>query len=147
MDNEQIFSFASMTAMVGWAFLALLPMWRGSQWIAGVIVPFLLATAYGALIIPTLFMSDGGFDPSSFSSLAGVRALFENDGALLVGWIHYLAFDLFVGAWEVRDARRVGVPHLLVLPCLFFTLMFGPVGLLLYFVIRTTIKRGLPQLS
>ena len=60
---------------------------------------------------------------------------------LLAGWLHYLAFDLFVGSWEVRDSRRVGVHHLLVIPCLFLTLMMGPVGLLAYLVLRLAIGR------
>jgi hypothetical protein len=60
---------------------------------------------------------------------------------VVAGWIHYLIFDLFVGAWEARDARRRGVPHLLLVPCLLFTLMIGPVGLLLYVVVRFFSKR------
>ena len=59
----------------------------------------------------------------------------------MAGWIHYLAFDLFIGAWEVRDARRLGVPHMVVVPCLFFTLMAGPVGLALYFAMRAGTRR------
>ena len=57
-------------------------------------------------------------------------------GIGFMGWIHYLAFDLFVGAWEVRDAQARGIHHLLVIPCLFLTLMAGPGGLLLYWAIR-----------
>ncbi len=61
----------------------------------------------------------------------GEARLFENPYLLLAGWVHFLAFDLLVGAWEVRDARRVGITHLLVVPCLLLTFMAGPVGLLL----------------
>ena len=76
-----------------------------------------------------------------FNSLAGVRGLFQSDRLLLAGWIHYLAFDLFIGSWEVRDARRLGIPHLLVVPCLLCTLMAGPVGLALYFAVRGAARR------
>ena len=55
---------------------------------------------------------------------------------LLAGWTHYLAFDLFIGGWEVRDAQRRGIPHLLVVPALVLTFLFGPAGLLLYLAIR-----------
>ena len=58
------------------------------------------------------------------------------------GWVHYLAFDLFIGAWQVRDARVQGISHLLVIPCLQLTFLFGPAGLLLYFLIRAADKRG-----
>ena len=63
-------------------------------------------------------------------------AAFTSPHAALAGWIHYIAFDLFVGAWEVRDARRRGIPHGWVLPALFLTLMAGPLGLLFYLLVR-----------
>ena len=64
-----------------------------------------------------------------------MRTLFENPWLLLAGWAHYLAFDLFIGGWEVRDAQRRGIPHLLVVPALVLTFLFGPAGLLLYLLI------------
>jgi hypothetical protein len=91
----------------------------------------LLAVAYIALIAASLPWNGGGF-----SSLAGVETLFRNQWALLAGWSHYLAFDLFVGGWEVRDARERGVPHLFVVPALVLTFLFGPAGWLLYLTIR-----------
>jgi hypothetical protein len=65
-----------------------------------------------------------------------VARLFENPWMLLAGWTHYLAFDLWIGSWEVRDARAHRIPHWLVLPCLFLTFMFGPAGWLLYVIVR-----------
>ena len=77
----------------------------------------------------------------SFGSLRQLSQLFENPHVLLAGWIHYLAFDLFIGSWEVRDAQQSGIHHLFVVPCLVFTFMLGPAGLVLYFVIRASITR------
>jgi len=73
--------------------------------------------------------------------------LFANRWVLLAGWIHYLCFDLFIGSWQVRDAAARGISHWLVVPCLFFTFMFGPVGLLLYFVLRFSVTRKLTLLE
>ena len=56
---------------------------------------------------------------------------------LLAGWIHYLAFDLLVGTWEARDSRERGIPHLLLVPCLILTFLFGPAGWLLYLGMRS----------
>lgn len=78
-----------------------------------------------------------------FGSLREVALLFEHDWMLLAGWVHYLAFDLFVGSWQVRDARRLGIPHAAVLPCLVLTLFLGPVGWLLYLGVRTAVARRL----
>ena len=88
-------------------------------------------------------MTTFGRTQGDFNSLAGVAQLFQNPKALLAGWIHYLAFDLFIGSWEVRDAGRAGLHHLLVVPCLVLTFLFGPVGLLLYFALRAALRRRL----
>ena len=93
-------------------------------------------SVYVAIIASAWGGSEGGF-----SSLDGVASLFANRWLLLAGWTHYLAFDLLVGGWEVRDARERGIPHLLVVPCLALTFMFGPAGWLLYQLIRRVSSR------
>jgi hypothetical protein len=95
-------------------------------------MPALLALVYVALVAVALPGSEGGF-----SSLAGVSALFDNPLGLLAGWTHYLVFDLFIGGWEVRDAQRRGISHLLIVPALVLTFLLGPGGLLLYLAIRS----------
>jgi hypothetical protein len=132
MTAERLFSILNLVAIAGWLPLLLLPRRRWANTVVPVAVPALLAAAYAALVAVSMPGSDGGF-----SSLAGVRALFEDPRALLAGWVHYLAFDLFIGGWEVRDARRRGIPHLLVVPALVLTFLFGPGGLLLYLAIRS----------
>lgn len=135
MDMESMFSAAGALAMLGWLLLVFLPRWR---WTTGLItsclIPGVLAIAYLGLFVANFGAEPAGL--SAFNSLAGVKSLFQHDPLLLAGWIHYLAFDLFIGSWEVRDAHRLGIHHLLVVPCLFFTLMLGPVGLLMYLVLR-----------
>lgn len=78
----------------------------------------------------------------SFTTIEGVRNIFGSDMGVFVGWSHYLVFDLFVGMWEARDARRCGFSHLLLIPCLLLTYMLGPVGLLLYLCLRFITKKG-----
>lgn len=133
---DTIFSLSSALAMLGWAGLVLLP---GQRWVveilARMIIPLIIAAAY-IFLMATNF---GSAPPDgNFGSLAGVASLFTVPGLLLAGWIHYLAFDLFVGSWEVSDARANGVHHLLVVPCLFVTFMAGPAGLALYFLVKYT---------
>jgi hypothetical protein len=131
MTPEQLFSILNLTTMAAWLPLVFLPRVRWASTVVPVVVPVLLAIVYVGLIAATLPWDDGGF-----SSLAGVKALFENPWALLAGWAHYLAFDLFIGGWETRDAQQRGIPHLLVVPALILTFLFGPAGLLFYLGIR-----------
>jgi len=132
MTSEQIYSALNLVAMLGWLPLLLLPRARWAVSLVPIVVPAVLSVAYVALVAAALPGSDGGF-----SSLAAVRALFESPEALLAGWTHYLAFDLFIGGWEVRDAQRRGIPHLLLVPALVLTFLAGPGGLLLYLGIRS----------
>ena len=139
MTAEQLFSILNMMAMVSWLPLVFLPRVRWATTVVPVVMPAVLAVVYVALVAVALPGSEGGF-----SSLAGVRALFDNPWGLLAGWTHYLAFDLFIGGWEVRDAQWHGIPHLLIVPALVLTFLFGPAGLLLYLTVRklSTIRRG-----
>ena len=72
-----------------------------------------------------------------FGSLESVMALFTEQNAVLAGWIHYLAFDLLVGMWILNQNQKLGVHHLLLVPCLIGTFMFGPIGFLLFIVIKS----------
>ena len=132
MTAEQFFSILNLITMAAWLPLVFLPRVRWSATVVPVVMPALLAVIYVALVAVALPRSEGGF-----SSLAGVRALFDNPWGLLAGWTHYLAFDLFIGGWEVRDAQQRGIPHLLVVPALVLTFLLGPGGLLLYLLIRS----------
>ena len=137
MSPETIFSLCTKLVLPGWLLLVFAPRWRWSaRVVSAVIIPLTLAVVYVYLVAAHFGRSEGGF-----GSLADVGRLFQNPHALLAGWIHYLAFDLFVGAWEVRDAQRVGLHHLLVVPCLALTFLLGPAGLLLYFVLRWALRR------
>ncbi len=132
MKAEQIFSIANLIAMISWIILAVAPRWILTRKIVlSGAIPLLLSLAYLILIVLFFGSADGGF-----SSLAGVMKLFTNEWATLAGWIHYLAFDLFVGSWEVKDAQERGISHWFVIPCLFLTFMFGPIGFLLYSILR-----------
>lgn len=128
---EQIFSACSALAVLGWLLLILAPRWRVTQAISGAAIPLAIAVVYLVLIVRYMPGAAGGF-----GSLAEVASFFETPGLLLAGWVHYLAFDLFIGSWEVRDAQRHRVPHLVVVPCLILTFLFGPIGLLAYLLLR-----------
>ncbi len=138
MKAEQIFSIANLIAMLGWIILAVAPRSVLTRKIVlSGAIPLILSVAYLVLIVLFFGSADGGF-----SSLADVMKLFTNEWATLAGWIHYLAFDLFVGSWEVKDAQERGISHWFVIPCLFLTFMLGPIGFLLYSILRFFLAKG-----
>jgi len=139
MTAAQLFSLANLAVLPAWLLLIVVPKWRWTRIVAAYAVPSALAVVYLLVMVQQFDIDNGGF-----GSLGEVSRLFENQWLLLAGWIHYLAFDLFIGAWEVRDASRLGIPHAYVIPCLLLTFLVGPVGLLLYFIVRISIVRKLP---
>lgn len=132
MELETVFSIVSSLALISWILLFI---FYSGKWVytllfSGVLV--ILALTYLYFIIQGI----SGAEEGGFGSLAEVRSLFGSDEALLAGWIHYLAFDLFVGMWIARDAWKTDLNRWMLLPCLLLTFMLGPVGLLTYFIIR-----------
>ncbi|WP_315834655.1 abscisic acid-deficient protein Aba4 family protein [Bradyrhizobium prioriisuperbiae] len=65
-----------------------------------------------------------------------IRVLFASDVLLVAGWLHYLAFDLFVGAWIVHESAQLRVAPIVIVPCLLLTSLAGPAGLLLFLMVR-----------
>lgn len=151
MPWEQIFGFANLWAMLCWVVLAFAP--KREQ----IVTPLfyagvgLLALSYAVLIVSLLGGMIGGGTGSTgstpdFTTLAGVQALFDSQGGATIGWIHYLAFDLLVGIWVARNADRHGYLRIVQIPILFFVFMAGPLGLILYLILRLTCK-GRPENS
>lgn len=146
LDPSTAFSLAGPVVLASWAALILSLFAKPVRPIAltstQFLVPGLLAVAYILLIWVGMGAEGGGF-----GSIEEIRALFADDSALVAGWFHYLAFDLFVGSWIVRDQSDSGVAAILVLPCLPLTFLFGPAGLLLYLVLRLAFRGRVRVLS
>jgi hypothetical protein len=138
---DQVFRIANMLALLGWLSLSTsvaLRWHRLRTLLAGRAVPLLLSAGYVAILGAHWSESSG-----SFSSLAGVANLFQSPWILLAGWVHYLAFDLFVGTWIAADADAIGAPRwvlIFVLPAVF---LFGPAGFLLWFLLKSSLFSAL----
>ncbi|MCZ8152949.1 MAG: ABA4-like family protein [Rhodobacteraceae bacterium] len=127
MSPDVLFSHASTAAMVGWVLLILGP--RRFAWFNAIplwVLPMGLSVAYSLIVLSRFQGIGGGFD-----SLASVAILMANDWGLLAGWVHFLAFDLFVGAVVAQRMDRVGVSRMVQAPVLFAIFMLGPFGFLI----------------
>ena len=140
MTPEQVFDICGKLVLPAWLLLIVLPKW---EWTRKLVfhawIPMLLGIAYVYCFYHAWPFPEGG----GFGSLQEVMIAFTSPWLVMAGWIHYLAFDLFIGAWEVRDAQRRGINHFLVIPSVIFTFLAGPAGLLLYFIIRGIASRTL----
>jgi hypothetical protein len=131
VDLETIYSACSLIAVLGWLALLFSPFARERLIGVARIVALFLCVLYIVQMLTITEMNGG-----DFKSLAGVTALFEKPGNVMMGWTHYLAFDLFIGSWEAEDAPKRSIPHWVMIPILLLTLFAGPIGMLVYFIVR-----------
>ena len=146
MDWGTLFSIVNGMAMVAWVALILLPRWPAllsAVLYAGV---GLLCLIYSVCLIGVLSgaitTGDGGAG-ASFTTIEGVRAIFGSDAGVVIGWTHYLAFDLFAGLWIARDADQKGISRFIQAPILLATFMAGPLGLFVWLLVREPAARKL----
>ena len=140
---QTLFDITNAIALVGWALLILLPrresviysvLYGAIGLLCGTYLVMLVALV-GNLVDPAAAVGTAS-DPAFEYSVQGLMAMFRSEGAIVVGWTHYLAFDLFAGLWIARDADKHGAGRLLQVPYLLATFMAGPVGLLAWLVTR-----------
>ncbi len=142
LTYEQLFTLINVSVLPAWLLMVFLPRAGITKTVVhSGLYPLGLGLFYAVMLVLGLGFGYGA-DGGNFNSAAGVSQLFSHPHGIMIGWSHYLVFDLFVGAWEARDAQRRGVPHWALVPCLFFTLMLGPVGLLMYVVLRLLMGKG-----
>ncbi len=136
--DEALFIAANAVVLVPWLLLILAPRAQVTRRLAHSGAPALVLVP---LYIACIFFDPRGPQGGSFWSVAGIQAIFASPRTAVGCWIHYLIFDLFVGAWIARDARRLGVPHLAAAPCILVTLFFGPVGFGVWLLVRAVVRR------
>jgi len=126
ISAAELFSLANTVALVAWLVLVFAPRSALSHsMIRSLFVPVLLCLAYVTVIVFRIGQIEGGF-----GSLVEAQKFLANPWGGVAGWIHFLAFDLFIGVWIVGRSETLKIPHLVVVPFLGLTLMFGPMGLL-----------------
>ena len=132
MSPDELYILVNTLALVAWIALSVAPYNAQVQkWVLGGVV-LILAGLYAILFV-------GSFDRAMMSELAtldGLMGLFSNKQAVVLGWTHYLAFDLVAGIYIVRNAQTHEISSRAILPFLWFTFMAGPLGWLMYVVFR-----------
>ena len=137
MTPETLFPLSSLLVMPFWLLLIFLPRWRVTERVmAGPWVAVPAALLYAVLVLPRFVAI---FAAVANPTLAGITALLGDPAGATIAWVHFLAFDLFVGRWVYVDGRSRNISAWLISPILFMVLMLGPVGFLLYLVMRTAV--------
>ena len=132
-----LFKIASLAALAGWLLLVLLPGWAHTEsLVLGTSVLLLIGIYAWVLKVAMTQKAEPGADRPGFFTLRGVVALMRNPTAALACWVHILVFDLMVGVYIRQEGALPGISHGWLLPCYVLTLMFGPLGLLSFLLLR-----------
>ncbi len=135
---DTVFNLSSVLVMPLWALMIFAPLWRVTRTIMQ--SPWVIAPAallYAVLVLPSIATV---FPAVSSPNLEGIRTLLSSQSGATIAWVHFLAFDLFVGRWAYLESRALNLNVFAMAVVLFFTLMLGPVGALLYLGLRTTAR-------
>jgi hypothetical protein len=143
---DTLFSIANIWALGAWLFLIFLPRKELLLTVIlyiGVALLCLVYTISMGLLLSKAVDAGGNSVPGAinFTSIEGIRALFATNAGVVIGWIHYLAFDLFIGMWIARDADSKGIGRIVQTPVLITTFLMGPVGLLAWLILREPAAR------
>jgi hypothetical protein len=143
IDWGFVFASVNTLALLGWIALILLPRWpallSGVLYLGVGLLCLIYATGLIGVLTGVIPKPDGG--GADFTTIAGVRAIFASDAGVVIGWTHYLAFDLFVGLWIVRDADAKGLSRWVQAPILLATFIAGPLGLIVWLLLREPAAR------
>ena len=138
MSPSDVFSLANMMALPMWLLMILLPKWKITRILIDYkVIPILLSVLYAFYIISSM----AGGTTMDFGSLESVMQLFTVESAVLAGWIHYLAFDLLVGMWVLDQNQKLNIHPVIIAPCLLGCFMFGPIGFLLFMIVKAVKTR------
>jgi hypothetical protein len=139
MTAAQVFIVANLFALAGWVILviaiALQRSWLRDT-VAGTVWPVLLSVLY--VVVSGLGWGTSG---GGFLSLEAVREHLSGDWPMLAAWVHYLSFDLFIGARIAAETERAQLPRRVLVPVLPLTYLYGPAGLLLFYILRQAARR------
>jgi len=145
MEWSTVFSAANILAMIAWAVLILLPrspiLLSGVLYLGVALLCMVYTVALGGVLSGVFPAGEGG-GGANFTTIEGVRDIFASDGGVTIGWVHYLAFDLFAGLWIARDADAKFFSRFVQAPILLLTLFAGPAGLFVWLLVREPAARA-----
>jgi len=138
MTFENIYLWTNFGILPFWVLLVLFPNSRITQiFVNSVVIPLILASAYVYTIYQTILLDESFFDIFKlYLSLENLYTLFATESFLLIFWLHFVSLNIFLGSWVSRDGVKYGLSRSLVFVPLIIIYFSGPVGLVLYWIMR-----------
>ena len=142
---ESIYLWTNFGVIPFWLMLIFIPNYRTTQVLTNsVILPLILACAYSYTIYQVIILEEPMLDIFRlYLSLDSLYTIFSIESFLLVFWLHFVSLNLFIGSWLSRDAIKYSMPRSLVFTPLILVYFSGPIGLVVYWIVRVVYARKL----
>ena len=137
LTYENIYLIANWGVIPFWLLLIFLPYNQITNFFTQSVIPFLLISVGYAYLSYKTYLEGNIFESFElYRGLEGLYSMFSNEALLLIFWLHFLALSLFVGSWIVRDSKRYLIPKIITIPSLIITYFTGPIGIIIYWLLR-----------
>ena len=144
---EQIYTYFTIETLYMWINLGVIPFWfilivfpqsHLSRIFVTSIFPYLILSGVYIFILYKSYLIGYDFDGnfSLYLGLSELSRLFEDHLYIMIFWTHFIAINLFIGGWIVKDSQKFSINKVLMAVPLIVTYLIGPIGLLLYWIIR-----------
>ena len=144
---EQIFNYFTIETLYYWVNLGVLPFWLIliffpqsyiCRFFVTSIFPFFILSGAYIFVLYKSYLNSYDFDENFklYLGLESLSELFSSNLYLMVFWIHFIAINLFIGGWIVKDSQKFAVNRILLTVPLIITYLIGPIGLFIYWFIR-----------
>ena len=142
---ENMYLWTNLGILPFWLMLIFIPNSRITQiFVNSIIAPLILAAAVIYVIYQAVLIEEPIYDVFNlYLSLDNLYTIFASESLLLVFWIHFLAINLFLGSWVSRDGVRYNISKKVIFTPLILIYFAGPVGLVLYWMIRVFYSKKL----
>ena len=144
---EQIYTYFTIDTLYMWINLGVLPFWfilivfpqshLSRIFVTSIFPIFILSGVYIFILYKSYLIGydfDGNF--SLYLGLSELSRLFEDHLYIMIFWTHFIAINLFIGGWIVKDSQKFSINKVLMAVPLIVTYLIGPIGLFLYWIIR-----------
>ena len=144
---EQIYAYFTIEILYFWVNLGVLPFWliliffpssNINKFFVTSILPILLLSGAYIFALYKSYLNTYDFISNFelYLSISNLSNLFSNNLFLILFWIHFVSINLFIGGWMVRDSQKLLINKILVSFPLIITYLIGPLGVLIYWLIR-----------
>ena len=144
---EQIYNYFTIEMLYYWVNFGVLPFWllliffphsHLCRYLVTSIFPIFVLSGTYIFVLYKSYLNSYDFmgNFNLYLGISDISYLFSDKNFLMMFWIHFIAINLFIGGWIVKDSQKLSINKFILIVPLLVTYLIGPLGLFLYWLIR-----------